>query len=106
MSGKKSRDKGSRTERNLVKELRELGYNAHRVDHKQGQLGSTDSYDVEIRSKDNEEQIDFRLEVKCKAKGFKTLYDYIETYPKADAIVIKADNKPFLVVQKLTSGSI
>lgn len=100
--GRASRDKGSRTERNLVKELLSLGYNAHRVDNKAGQLGSTDSYDVEIRDQDS--GITHKIEVKCKGNGFKGLYKYIEDYPDADAIVIKADNKPFLVIQELKGG--
>jgi len=97
-----SRDKGSRTERNLVKQLVALGYNAHRVDNKAGQLGSTDSYDVEIRSEDS--GVTHKIEVKCKGNGFKGIYNYIEDYPEADAVVIKADNKPFLVIQQLRDG--
>lgn len=100
--GKASRDKGSRTERNLVKQLVALGYNAHRVDNKAGQLGSTDSYDVEIRSEDS--SVTHKIEVKCKGNGFKGIYNYIEDYPEADAIVIKADNKPFLVIRQLKDG--
>ena len=88
--GKKSRDKGSRTERNLVSALRDIGLDAHRVDNKRGQLGSTDSYDVEVRSS-VDSSVEYKLEVKCRANGFKTLY-------------LKADNKPFLIVRKLEAG--
>ena len=99
---KLSRDKGSRTERNLVKELISLGYDARRVDKKIGQLGSQDSYDLEILNKNQD--IDCRIEVKCRSNGFKQLYKWIDEYPNIDALIIKADNKPFLVVQKLSRG--
>lgn len=99
---KLSRDKGSRTERNLVKELITLGYNAQRVDKKIGQLGSQDSYDLEILDDNN--NINCRIEVKCRANGFKQLYQWITDYPNIDALVIKANNKPFLVIKKLSRG--
>lgn len=40
------------------------------------------------------------VEVKARAAGFKTLYDWIlDDVEKPDALILKADNKPYLVVQ-------
>lgn len=72
MSGKKSRDKGNRREREIVKKYMEMeGVFAHRVPLS----GATANYkgDVVVLAGAHE----MRCEVKARANGFKQLYEWI-----------------------------
>jgi len=87
---KKSRDKGSRIERELYHKLKDRGFDTARVDAKNNQLGIDDSHDLVVEGK--------TVEVKARAAGFKQLYDWINP---VDVLVVKADRQSFLVVQRL-----
>ena len=78
--GKAQRDKGWRTENNVRKKALEHGVAAYRVPLSGGASIKGD---------------DWVLEVKCRASGFKQIYEWLGDN---DALVIKADNKRELVV--------
>lgn len=104
MSGKKSRDKGARSERALVNLLREHGLDAVRVPLS----GACDGFkgDVLVRGRfwgdDGFDKQDFdpplKIESKVRANGFKQIYNWLDGN---DALAIKADNKEWLVVVPL-----
>ena len=86
--GKSQRDKGYRTENNVRKKALDHGLEgSYRVPLSGG--GSIKG-DVIVKGKG-----DWVLEIKCRATGFKQIYDWLGDN---DALVIKADNKPELVV--------
>tara|TARA_A100000172_G_scaffold66008_1_gene45540 strand:- start:346 stop:630 length:285 start_codon:yes stop_codon:yes gene_type:complete len=87
---KKSRDKGSRIERELYHKLKDRGFDTARVDAKNNQLGIDDSHDLVVEGK--------TVEVKARAAGFKQLYHWLDP---VDVLVVKADRQSFLVVQRL-----
>lgn len=93
MSGKRSRDKGARGERHLVNFLQEQGFAAERVPLS-GASGGRFKGDVSVPI----QGADRRLEVKCRADGFREIYGWL-----ADnfGLVIKADRKETLVVLRL-----
>jgi len=91
MGGKASRDKGNRTERNLVNWLNENGIPAERVPLSGACRGS---FGGDILLKDT----GHKIEVKCRANGFKTLYDWLDGN---DFLIVKADRKPSLVVMDM-----
>lgn len=94
--GKKSRDKGARTERHLVNFLQERGFAAERVPLS-GMAGGRFKGDVSLPIMGS----DRRLEVKCRADGFRELYGWLaDNY----ALVLKADRKETLVVLRLRDG--
>lgn len=86
--GKAQRDKGWRTENNVRKKALEHGVAAYRVPLSGG---ASIKGDVVVKGKGD----DWVLEVKCRASGFKQIYEWLGDN---DALVIKADNKPELVV--------
>jgi Holliday junction resolvase len=93
MSGRASRDKGNRTERALVRVLQEHGFAAERVPLSgaaRGRFGGDVSVPLLGR--------DMRVEVKCRADGFKELYRWLDG---ADFLVVKADRAEPLVVLPL-----
>ena len=103
--GKKSRDKGARSERALVNLLREGGLAALRVPLSGASKGFKG--DVVIRgcvNNPNKDETggcdcpDFRIESKVRANGFKQIYNWLDGN---DALAIKADNKEWLVVVPL-----
>jgi hypothetical protein len=114
--GKKSRDKGVRSERNLVRKLRELGIPARRVPLSGSHPGEPD--DLIICDCDVGEKLDSghaghaadasqcdvtkRAEVKVRAKGFKQIYRWIEG---TQLLFIKNDGGDWLVVQRLSDAS-
>jgi Holliday junction resolvase len=90
MSGRRSRDKGNRTECALVRLLQEYGFAAERVPLSgaaRGRFGG----DVSVPLLG----IDRRVEVKCRADGFKELYRWLSG---ADFLVVKSDRREPLVV--------
>lgn len=88
--GKKSRDKGARSERNIVNSLKARGIPAERVPLS-GAMHGRFGGDIDIKG--------YRLEVKCRADGFKQIYGWIEG---SDALVIMADRKEPLIVMPLS----
>jgi Holliday junction resolvase len=93
MSGRKSRDKGNRTERAIVRFLQEQGFAAERVPLS-GAAGGRFSADISVPLLG----FDRRVEVKCRANGFRELYSWLEG---ADMLVVKADRQEPLVVVPL-----
>lgn len=91
--GKFSRDKGARTERNVVAKLQEHGLAAERVPLS-GAAGGKFGGDISVPVLGK----DLTGEVKCRSKGFKEIYAWIDG---RDFLVIKADNKIPLVVFRL-----
>ena len=86
--GKAQRDKGWRTENNVRKKALHHGLEgSYRVPLSGG---ASIKGDVVVKGKG-----DWVLEIKCRANGFKQIYDWMGDN---DALVIKADNKPELVV--------
>lgn len=83
-----AKEKGKRTERELVRIFKKAGLNAKRVPLS----GSTDfaKGDVVVE--------DLVIEVKRRKKGFKKLYDWLEGF---DALAIREDKKGFLIVLPL-----
>ncbi len=91
--GRASRQKGNRTERALVRLLQERGFAAERVPLSgaaRGRFGG----DVSIPLLG----VDRRVEVKCRATGFRELYAWLNG---ADFLVVKADRLEPLCVLPL-----
>lgn len=92
--GKFSRDKGNRVEREIVRRLQDhYGLAAERVPLS-GASGGRFAADLSIPVNGQ----DLRLEVKARANGFAQIYDWLGAN---DALVIKADRKPALIVMSL-----
>jgi hypothetical protein len=91
--GRASRDKGSRTERAIVRLLQDRGLAGERVPLSgaaRGRFGG----DISVPALGR----DLRGEAKCRGNGFNRLYDWLEG---RDFLVIRADRKPLLVVVTL-----
>jgi Holliday junction resolvase len=93
MGGRAPPQKGKRTERAIVKFLRERGFAAERVPLS-GSAGGSYLGDVTIPLLN----IDRTAEVKCRADGFRELYAWLE---QRDLLIIKADRREPLVVLPL-----
>jgi hypothetical protein len=88
MSGRKSRDKGQRREREFAKLIQ-----GERIPLS-GAAGGRFGNDVE--------GLGLKFEVKARKNGFQTLYKWLEDErEKPDALALKADRKDWLVVMKL-----
>jgi Holliday junction resolvase len=88
---KKSRDKGCRVERELVRILQDFGMAAERVPLS-GACHGRYAGDISVPVLGE----DMTLEVKARAKGFAQPYAWLEG---ADALIVKADRKePLLVI--------
>jgi len=85
---KAQRDKGYRTENNVRLKALEHGLDAYRVPLSGG---ASIKGDVVVKNSVDE----WVLEIKCRGNGFKQIYSWLEDN---DALVLKADNKPELVV--------
>jgi len=88
-----SRRKGYRGEKEVEEILRELGFNAKRVP-----LSGASEFqkgDVVIFEKG---QPRFVVEVKRRARGFETLYRFLE---RTDLLFLRADRKSWLVCMEL-----
>lgn len=70
----RSRIKGSRIEREIAQMFKELGFYAMRVDEKMGQLGKTQSCDVDVYI-DGTDKPPWKVEIKARrnGEGFKNL---------------------------------
>jgi Holliday junction resolvase len=90
MNGRRSRNKGARAERAIVKALQAQGFMATKISgmYKPGAdismplLGS-----------------DMAVEVKCRADGFRQLYDWLH---RRDVLIVKSDRQEPLVVVRLS----
>src|SRR4051794_40328837 len=92
MPGRRSRDKGARTERAIVKAFQDGGMAAERVPLS-GAAGGRFSSDITVPVLGR----DVKGEVKCRAEGFRELYKWlgVENY----GLVIKADRlRPLMVL--------
>jgi len=85
-----SREKGVRTERAVVHLLQAHGIDARRTAPLQT-YAPNDEGDVEADIAGHKR----RLEVKCRASGFKQIYEWLDGN---DVLILKADRKPMLVV--------
>ena len=88
--GRASREKGNRTERAIVRLFQERGFAAERVPLSgaaRGRFGGDVSVPVL--------GIDRRVEVKCRANGFRELYKWLDG---ADLLIVRADRRELLVV--------
>lgn len=84
MSGKRSRDKGGRTERDFAKRI-----GGQRVPLS----GAMNGYKGDVIG------LGMTWECKARADGFKMLYGWLEG--EVDALAVKADRKEWLVVMPL-----
>jgi hypothetical protein len=91
--GRKSRDKGNRAERALVRALQDKGLAAERVPLS-GSAGGSYCGDLTVPLLGR----DHIVEVKVRADGFRQLYDWLNG---RDLLVVKADRREPLVVLPL-----
>jgi Holliday junction resolvase len=88
--GRKSRDKGNRAERAIVRFLQDRGFAAERVPLS-GAAGGSYCGDINVPIGN----VDRVAEVKCRANGFRELYKWLEA---RDLLIVRADRKEPLVV--------
>jgi hypothetical protein len=89
MSGRRSRDKGARGERALVKFLLEHGFAAKKIS---GMYKRGADLSVPLLGLDRE------VEVKCRANGFRELYRWLDG---RDLLIVRADRQEPLCVLPL-----
>ena len=94
MSGRRSRRKGARTERNIVAALQAHGIAAIRVPLS-GAVGRRFAGDIILPLTGR----DLCLEVKARADGFRELYRWLN---QRDVLIVKADRQEPLVVLRLS----
>jgi Holliday junction resolvase len=94
MSGRRSRSKGTRTERSIVNALRASGIGAVRVPLS-GAVGGRFAGDIVLPLLGR----DFCVEVKARAAGFRELYSWLTD---RDVLIVKADRQEPLVVVRLS----
>jgi Holliday junction resolvase len=94
MSGRRSRSKGVRIERGIVKVLQASGIAAVRVPLS-GAVGGRFAGDIIVPLMGR----DLCVEVKSRADGFRELYSWLDG---RDVLVVKADGKVPLVVVRLS----
>jgi Holliday junction resolvase-like predicted endonuclease len=86
MSGRYSRNKGARVERELVKMLNDAGFTALRVPLSGAAKGF--EYDV-IAAKDGR---NFSFEVKARGTGFESVYEFYNREAKDGVMAYEGDN--------------
>ena len=94
MSGRRSREKGARTERSIVNALKASGIGAVRVPLS-GAAGGRFAGDIVLPLMDR----DLCVEVKARADGFRKLYCWLDG---RDVLVLKADRQEALIVVRLS----
>ena len=94
MSGRRSRNKGARTERAIVQALQAKGYAAARVPLS-GAAGGRFAGDVVVPVQGR----DLTAEVKARSDGFRELYGWLQG---RDVLIVKADRQEPLVVVRLS----
>jgi hypothetical protein len=90
MSGRRSRDKGARTERAMVRLLQASGIGAAKISR-----AWTPGADLRLSVLG----VDRAVEVKCRAAGFRKLYDWLND---RDVLIVKADRQEPLVVLRMS----
>jgi Holliday junction resolvase len=93
MNGRRSRDKGNRAERAIVKLLQAHGFASERVPLS-GAVHGRFSGDVSVPVCG----VDRRAEVKVRGNGFRQLYAWLEGH---DFLVVRADRAEPLIVLRL-----
>ena len=89
MSGRRSRDKGARAERALVRFLQERGFAAKKIS---GMYKPGADISVPLLGCDR------RVEVKVRGNGFRRLYEWLDG---RDLLIVRADRRQPLVVLPL-----
>jgi hypothetical protein len=90
MSGRRSRDKGARTERALVRLLQGQGIAAAKISR-----AWCAGADLRVPLLG----VDRAVEVKCRAAGFRQFYDWLK---QRDVLIVKADRQEPLVVLRMS----
>jgi hypothetical protein len=90
MSGRRSRDKGARAERAIVRLLQAQGIVATKIS---GMYRPGADISMAVLGTDR------AVEVKCRAAGFKKLYDWLSD---RDVLIVKADRQEPLVVLRMS----
>jgi Holliday junction resolvase len=90
MSGRRSRDKGSRTERAIVHLLQNAGFAAEKVS---GMYKRGADLSVPLLGTDR------AVEVKCRANGFRELYAWLAD---RDILIVRADRAEPLIVVRMS----
>jgi len=90
VSGRRSRDKGARTERAIVRLLQGQGIAATKIS---GMYKPGADLSVPVLGADR------AVEVKCRADGFRELYGWLDS---RDVLIVKADRREPLVVVRLS----
>jgi Holliday junction resolvase len=93
MSGRRSRDKGARAERALVRFLQDRGFAAERIPLS-GSAGGRFAGDITIPLLG----VDCIAEVKVRGTGFRQLYEWLDG---RDLLIVRADRRQPLVVLPL-----
>jgi Holliday junction resolvase len=88
--GRRSRDKGNRAERAIVKFLQDRGFAAERVPLS-GAAGGSYRGDLTVPILN----VDRVVEVKVRANGFRELYGWLED---RDLLIVRADRQQPLVI--------
>jgi Holliday junction resolvase len=94
MSGRRSRSKGVRAERAIVRLLRGQGIAASKISR--AWCAGADLC-VHILG------VDRSVEVKCRAAGFRQLYDWLDG---RDLLIVKADHKEPLVILRMSLAAV
>jgi Holliday junction resolvase len=89
VSGRRSRDKGSRTERAIVRFLQERGFAAEKIS---GLYVPGADLSVPVLG------VDRRVEVKARSHGFAQLYSWLVD---RDLLIVKSDRAEPLVILRL-----
>jgi Holliday junction resolvase len=93
IGGRRSRDKGNRAERAIVKFLQDRGFAAERVPLS-GAAGGSYLGDVTVPVLG----VDRVVEVKCRADGFREFYRWLTD---RDILIVRADRREPLVIISL-----
>jgi hypothetical protein len=93
MSGRRSRDKGNRTERAIVRLIQASGIDAAKISRV-----CTPGADLRLSVLG----VDRAVEVKCRAAGFRKLYDWLNDH---GLLIVKADRQEPLVVLRMSLPS-
>ena len=84
--GNKSRSKGARIELNVLHELQDAGLDCEKLSYIY-----KNTHDIRLKMLGK----DHKMEVKCRANGFATIYKWLEP---VDVLVLRADRKQALAV--------
>ncbi len=90
MSGRRSRDKGARAERAIVRLLQERGIVAEKIS---GMYKPGADLRLPLLGADR------AVEVKCRATGFRQIYEWLNG---REVLIVKADRREPLVVVRLS----